>query len=137
MLPAGEATVSVQPRYWSYQVLKMDGVGSFSGMAESDWRGGGWRGTRSGNNRVRVELQLAEQHRLILTDMLGAEPIRAAMEVVAEVLDSVHVGTDRGLREVAALQLLDHELTSMGHRKDLLPAAQASRQPSMSVHEHA
>jgi hypothetical protein len=33
------------------------------------------------------------------------------MEVPAEVLDSVNVGADRGLGEVATLQLLNHELT--------------------------
>src|SRR6478672_3833899 len=63
------------------------------------------------NDGVRVELQLAEQHRLILADMLRTELIRTSMKVSAEVLDSMDIGTDRVGREVATLQLLNHELT--------------------------
>ena len=43
--------------------------------------------------------------------MLGPKLIGTAMEVPAEVLDSVNVGADRGLGEVATLQLLNHEMT--------------------------
>ena len=55
-------------------------------------------------------LQLAEQHRLVPPDVLGTQPIGAAMEVLAEVFHTVDVGTDGGRGEVAALQLLSHEL---------------------------
>jgi len=61
-------------------------------------------------NGVRFELQLAEQHRLVLPDMLRTKPIRTTMEVLAEVLDSMDVGTDRARGEVA-LQLFNHQLT--------------------------
>ena len=43
---------------------------------------------------VRTELQLAEQHRLVLPDVLGTK-IGTAMEVLAEVFDSVDVRTNR------------------------------------------
>jgi hypothetical protein len=58
-----------------------------------------------------LELQLREQDRLVLADVFGPELIGTAMEVPAEMLDSVNVGADRGLGEVATLQLLNHELT--------------------------
>ena len=43
--------------------------------------------------------------------MFGTKLIRPPMKVLAEVLDSVDVRTDGGLGEVAAPQLLKHELT--------------------------
>src|SRR3954451_18363630 len=66
-----------------------------------------------------------------------AQLIRAAMKIPAEMLHTMNVGADRGLSEVAAPQLLNHELTWLGYREGLLPVTKASRQPSMSVHEHA
>ena len=46
-----------------------------------------------------------------LPDMLRTKPIRTTMKVLAEVLDSMDVGADSARGKVAALQLLDHELT--------------------------
>src|SRR5208282_6433375 len=60
---------------------------------------------------VRTELELGEQSRLILANVLRAKLIGCTPEVLAEVRDTVHVGADGGLGEVAAMQLLKHELT--------------------------
>jgi hypothetical protein len=49
--------------------------------------------------------------------VLGAKPIGTTMRVLAEVLDSVDVGTDRRLGEVAAPQLLNFEITQSGGRR--------------------
>ena len=43
--------------------------------------------------------------------MLWTKPIRTTMKILAEVLDSMDVGTNSARGKVAALQLLDHELT--------------------------
>jgi len=43
--------------------------------------------------------------------MARAQPVGAAMKVLAEVLHAVDVGANRGLSEVAAPQLLNHDLT--------------------------
>ncbi len=45
-------------------------------------------------NSVRTELQLGEQHRLVLANTLRAQLIRTAMEVTAEVFNTVNIGTD-------------------------------------------
>jgi hypothetical protein len=63
------------------------------------------------NDRVRTEFQLGEKHRLILANVLWPESVRTAVEVLAEVLNSVDIRTDRCLSEVAAVQFLNHELT--------------------------
>jgi hypothetical protein len=60
---------------------------------------------------VRTELQLGEQHRLVLADVLRTKPIGTPTKVPAEMLHTMDVGTDRSLGEVAATQLLNHELT--------------------------
>ena len=60
--------------------------------------------------RVGAVLQFAEQHRLVMADVLGAKLVGTAMEVPAEMLHAMNVGADGGLGEVAALQLLNHEL---------------------------
>ena len=60
---------------------------------------------------VRAELQLGEQHRLILANVFRAKLIGRAPEVPAEVLNTVQVGADGCSGEVAAVQLLKHELT--------------------------
>jgi hypothetical protein len=62
-------------------------------------------------NGVRTELQLGEQHRLILANVLGAKLIGRTTKVPAEVRNTVQVGADGCFGEVAALQLLKHELT--------------------------
>jgi hypothetical protein len=41
----------------------------------------------------------------------GSKPIRTTMKVLAEVLDSMDVGTNSAWGKVAATQLLKHELT--------------------------
>ena len=46
-----------------------------------------------------------------LANVFWAELIGRAPEVTAEVRHTVHVGTDGGSGEVAAMQLLKHELT--------------------------
>src|SRR5271163_455948 len=60
---------------------------------------------------VRAELELGEQSRLILANVLWAELIGRAPKVLAEVRDTVQVRADGGGGEVAAMQLLKHELT--------------------------
>jgi len=62
-------------------------------------------------NSVGAELKLGEQSCLILADMLGAELIGLAIEVSTEVFDTMQVRTDGCIGEVAAPQLLKHELT--------------------------
>ena len=60
---------------------------------------------------VRTELQLGEQHRLVLANVLRAKLIGRTAKVPAEVLNTVQVCADGGSGEVAAMQLLKHELT--------------------------
>jgi len=59
---------------------------------------------------VRTELQLREQHRLILANVFRAKLIGWTAKVSAEMLNTVQVGADGCGGEVAALQLLKHEL---------------------------
>ena len=63
------------------------------------------------NYGVRTVLQLGEEPRLVLANVLWAELIGRAPEVPAEVRHTVHVGADGCFGEVAAMQLLKHELT--------------------------
>src|SRR5215469_10341062 len=63
------------------------------------------------NDRVRTELQLGKQHRLVLADVLRTKTVGAPTEVLAEVLYSVDLGANRGLGEVATPPLLNHDLT--------------------------
>jgi hypothetical protein len=60
---------------------------------------------------VRAELQLGEEHRLVLANIFRAKLIGRTMEVPAEVRNTVQVGADSCGGEVAAMQLLKHELT--------------------------
>src|ERR1017187_9409853 len=55
---------------------------------------------------VRAELQLGEEHRLILANVFRAKLIGRTTEVPAEVRNTVQVGADGGIGEVAAVQLL-------------------------------
>src|SRR6478736_1106519 len=66
---------------------------------------------------VRAELQVGEQHRLILTNVFGAQLVRWTMEVPAEVFNTVQIRANRCLSEVAAPQLLKHDLAKMCHRE--------------------
>ncbi len=63
------------------------------------------------DHSVGTELQLGEEHRLILANVLRAKLIGPAAEVPAEVLHPVEVRADGCIGEVAASQLLKHELT--------------------------
>ena len=60
---------------------------------------------------VRTVLQLGEQHRLILANVLRAKLIGRTAKVPAEVRNTVQVCADGCIGEVAAMQLLKHELT--------------------------
>ena len=60
---------------------------------------------------VRTELELGEQSRLILAYLLRTKLIGPTMKVSTEVLNTVQVCADGGSSEVAAMQLLNHELT--------------------------
>src|ERR1039457_2651476 len=60
---------------------------------------------------VRTVLQLGEEHRLILANVFRAKLIGRATKVPAEVCNTVQVAADGCFGEVAALQLLKHELT--------------------------
>src|ERR1035437_1491866 len=60
---------------------------------------------------VRAVLQLGEEHRLILANVFRAKLIGRAAKVPAEVRNTVQVAADGCRGEVAALQLLKHELT--------------------------
>src|SRR5450631_3768923 len=63
------------------------------------------------NYGVRAVLQLGEEHRLGLANVLRTKLIGWTPEVLAEVRHTVHVGADGRRGEVATLQLLKHELT--------------------------
>ena len=63
------------------------------------------------DDRVRTELELGKQSCLILAYVLRTKLIGRAPEISAEVLHTVQVGADGGSGEVAAMQLLNHELT--------------------------
>src|SRR5664280_2513510 len=63
------------------------------------------------DHSVGTELQLGEEHRLILANVLRAKLIGPAAEVPAEVLHPVEVRADGCIGEVAASQLLKHDLT--------------------------
>ena len=58
-----------------------------------------------------LNFNLVNEHRLILANVLRAKLIGRAPEVPAEVLNAVKVCADGCSGEVAALQLLKHELT--------------------------
>ena len=72
------------------------------------------RSAKRANRRITVfgtELQLREQHRLILANMLRAKLIGWTMEVPAEMLNPCRYERMVVLGEVAAPQLLKHDLT--------------------------
>src|ERR1019366_3641083 len=67
--------------------------------------------SQSQDDGVRAELELGEQSGLVLAYILRTKLIGPAMEVSAEVLNAVQVSADGRVGEVAATQLLNHELT--------------------------
>jgi hypothetical protein len=69
------------------------------------------QGRQAQDYGVRAELQLGEEHRLILANAFRIELIGRATKVSAEVGNTVKVCEDGCRGEIAALQLLKHELT--------------------------
>src|SRR5208282_4301238 len=63
---------------------------------------------QSQDDGVRTELQLGEEHRLILPNVFRAELIGRTAKVPAEVGNTMQVGPDGCCGEVATLQLLKH-----------------------------
>jgi len=55
------------------------------------------------DDRVRAELELGEQSRLILAYVLRTKLIGPAPEILAEVLNTVQVCADGGIGEVATI----------------------------------
>ena len=85
----------------------------------------GWRSRRDAGRRRDSAGRAPDLRRgLILADVLRTKLVGTAMKVLAEVLDSVNIRTDRGLGEVATLQLLNHELRRWV-TGDLLPCDQS------------
>src|ERR1019366_1392132 len=78
------------------------------------------------NYGVRTVLQLGEEHRLVLANVLWAELIGRAPEVPAEVRHTVHVRTNGRSGEVTPLQLLKHKLTQLVHRESSFSANQTT-----------
>src|SRR5260370_40304995 len=62
------------------------------------------------NYSVRTVLQLGEQHRLVLANVLRTKLLRWTPEVLAEMRHAEPFSRERCLVEVAAVQLLEHEL---------------------------
>ena len=52
---------------------------------------------------------------LVLADVLRAEAIRRTVEELREILHRVDVGSDNALSVVAALKLIENQLSKMGH----------------------
>ena len=52
---------------------------------------------------------------LILADMLGAEALRRATEVLCEILYGVNVGSNGALGVVTTLEFVQHQLPESGH----------------------
>src|ERR1019366_3983175 len=76
------------------------------------------------DNGVWAVLQLGEEHRLILANILRTELIGRTTKVAAEMRNAMQVAADRGIGEVAAMQLLKHELTELVHRESPFSASQ-------------
>ena len=67
-------------------------------------------------NCQRSHLSLAEQIRLVRSEMRLIEPVGPALEMSSELLDRVEIRRDRRGGEVTALKLLQHGLATMGHK---------------------
>jgi hypothetical protein len=61
------------------------------------------------------EIELELSIRLVLADMLRANPLWRTMEVLREVLHRVNVATSSTQRVVATLKFIQHPLTKLGH----------------------
>ena len=53
--------------------------------------------------------------RLILTDVLGTELVRTAVEVSCEILHPRKIGAMSRLRVVSTLKFFEHQLAKIGH----------------------
>jgi hypothetical protein len=67
-------------------------------------------------HRARSELPLAEEVRLILTEVRVIESIGKRVEEPGESLDGLEVVVNGGLRLVAPLKFLQHRVSEMGHK---------------------
>jgi hypothetical protein len=67
-------------------------------------------------DRQRSHLALAQQIRLVRPEMRLIQSIRPALEMLGELLDRVEIRHDGRGGEVTALELLQHDLTTMGHK---------------------
>ena len=67
-------------------------------------------------NGQRAQLPLAEQIRLIGPEMCLIQSVGPTLEVSSELLDRVEIRLDRGGSEVTALELLQHDAATMGHK---------------------
>ena len=67
-------------------------------------------------NGQRAHLPFAEQVRLVGPKVALIQPVRSALEVACELLDRVEIRRDRGGCEVTALELLQHDAATMGHK---------------------
>src|ERR1039457_4889277 len=71
------------------------------------------------NDRIGLELSLAEKIRLIVTNMIRPELVGRAVEVTRELLNGAEICAYRAGCVIATLEFLEHQLSKMGHR-DLL-----------------
>ena len=67
-------------------------------------------------DRQRSHLPLAQQIRLVRSEMRLIQPVRPALEVSGELLDRVQIRRDGRRRIVTPLELLQHDLAAMGHK---------------------
>ena len=64
----------------------------------------------------RLHLPLAQQIRLVRSEVRLIQPVRPALEMSGELLDRVEIRRDGRGREVTALELLQHHLAATGHK---------------------
>src|SRR6202011_4323624 len=62
------------------------------------------------------ELPLAEQIRLVLTDVLRTELVGRALEITREIFDCLDVKTCCSLSVITTLEFLEHHFAKVGHR---------------------
>jgi hypothetical protein len=69
---------------------------------------------------ARRKLAVAEQMDLVLAYVIGSKLLGRTMEVPGELLDRVKVRPHGVRRVVTTLELVEHQLAKMGHRKSSL-----------------
>src|SRR5271166_6497934 len=62
------------------------------------------------------EFPLAEQIRLVLTDVLRTELVGRTLEVTREIFDGLEVDAGCSLGVITTLEFLEHHFAKMGHR---------------------